>query len=244
MSRSRPSAGPHRSCVSSSSSLLTPSIRRSGRLPTKHVVPKSGSISVTHSANPTGHIVAKADCRCGAPRDFCHRWKSQVRVLIRSTIFMDTSTLARELREEGLDTVSMRYERTRAWLPRDAHPAGDGPGRVHQKRFRAANRSVSLNRSRTIEIASGICGTSEITTGATSCQSLQFSWCFSLLRSRSAGSFSELKFAPIRHYSWRTPLCSKKCVDRFRVRRESDRNWVGWLQIALDELRDNRARAS
>lgn len=30
------------------------------------------------------------------------------------------------------------------------------------------------------------------------------------------------------------PLCSKKCVDRFRTRKESDRNWVAWLQIAFD----------
>jgi hypothetical protein len=59
----------------------------------------------------------------------------------------------------------------------------------------AANRSFSLNRSRTVKIASGIYGTLEITIGATSCQSLQLSECFSLLRSRSVGSFSKLKFA-------------------------------------------------
>jgi len=51
------------------------------------------------------------------------------------------------------------------------------------------------------------------------------------------------KFGLVRHYSWRTPLCSKKCVDRFRTRGESDRNWVGWLQIALSRLPENRARA-
>ena len=39
------------------------------------------------------------------------------------------------------------------------------------------------------------------------------------------------KFGLVRHYSWRTPLCSKKCVDRFRVRRESD------LQFAFNQLR-------
>ena len=27
------------------------------------------------------------------------------------------------------------------------------------------------------------------------------------------------KFGLVRYYSWRTPLCSKKCVDRFRTRR-------------------------
>jgi hypothetical protein len=51
------------------------------------------------------------------------------------------------------------------------------------------------------------------------------------------------KFGLVRHYSWRTQLCSKKCVDRFRARRESDRNWVGWFQIALDQLPENHARA-
>lgn len=34
------------------------------------------------------------------------------------------------------------------------------------------------------------------------------------------------KFGLIRHYSWRTALCSKKCVDRFRSREESDRRWL------------------
>jgi len=51
------------------------------------------------------------------------------------------------------------------------------------------------------------------------------------------------KFGLVRHYSWRTPFCSKKCVDRFRARSESDRNWVGWLQIAFDQPPENRARA-
>jgi hypothetical protein len=39
-------------------------------------------------------------------------------------------------------------------------------------------------------------------------------------------------FGLVRYYSCRTPLCSGKCVDRFKARRESDRTWVGWLQIA------------
>jgi hypothetical protein len=51
------------------------------------------------------------------------------------------------------------------------------------------------------------------------------------------------KFGLVRHYSWRTALCSKKCVDRFRARRENDRKWVGWLQIAFSQLPENRARA-
>ena len=51
------------------------------------------------------------------------------------------------------------------------------------------------------------------------------------------------KFGLVRHYSWRTPLCSKKCVDRLRARRASDRNWLNWLQIALDQAPENRAGA-
>ena len=39
------------------------------------------------------------------------------------------------------------------------------------------------------------------------------------------------KFGLVRHYSWGTPLCSRKCVDRFRVRHERDLNWVGWLKV-------------
>jgi hypothetical protein len=69
--------------------------------------------------------------------------------------------------------------------------------------------------------------------------------CSDNLRSDSATrcAVCDGKFGLVRHYSWRTPPCSKKCVDRFRTRRESDRNWVSWLQIALDQLPENRARA-
>jgi hypothetical protein len=51
------------------------------------------------------------------------------------------------------------------------------------------------------------------------------------------------KFGLVRYYSWRTALCSKKCVDRFRTRRASDRNWLSWLPIALDQTPENRVRA-
>ena len=51
------------------------------------------------------------------------------------------------------------------------------------------------------------------------------------------------KFGLVRHYSWPTPLCSRKCVDRFKARRESDRTWVGWLQITFDQVPENRMRA-
>jgi hypothetical protein len=54
----------------------------------------------------------------------------------------------------------------------------------------------------------------------------------------------ESKFGLVRHYSWRTPLCSRKCVDRFKARRQSDHTWMGWLQIAFDQSPESRARAS
>jgi hypothetical protein len=34
------------------------------------------------------------------------------------------------------------------------------------------------------------------------------------------------RFGLLRHYSWRTALCSKKCVDRFKPREENDRRWL------------------
>ena len=52
------------------------------------------------------------------------------------------------------------------------------------------------------------------------------------------------QFGLFRHYSWRTPLCSRKCVNRLRARRQSDRNWLNWLQIPVDQLPENHARAS
>jgi len=42
------------------------------------------------------------------------------------------------------------------------------------------------------------------------------------------------KFGLVRYYSWRTPLCSRKCVDRFAARRAGDRDWLTWLR-ALDQ---------
>jgi len=40
------------------------------------------------------------------------------------------------------------------------------------------------------------------------------------------------KFGLIRHYSWRTALCSKKCADRLKVRRDADRRWLRCLEAA------------
>lgn len=38
------------------------------------------------------------------------------------------------------------------------------------------------------------------------------------------------KFGLIRHYHWRTALCSRKCVDCFKARREAYHKWLRWLQ--------------
>lgn len=40
------------------------------------------------------------------------------------------------------------------------------------------------------------------------------------------------RFGLVRYYSWRTALCSKKCVDRFRERREADHKWLRQLRTA------------
>ena len=53
----------------------------------------------------------------------------------------------------------------------------------------------------------------------------------------------EGKFGLVRHYSWRTLLCSRKCVDGFKARRQSDHNWMGWFQIAFDQSSENCERA-
>jgi hypothetical protein len=44
------------------------------------------------------------------------------------------------------------------------------------------------------------------------------------------------KFGLVRHYSWRTSLCSKKCVDRFRSREETDRRWLFRMQAARQTI--------
>jgi hypothetical protein len=50
------------------------------------------------------------------------------------------------------------------------------------------------------------------------------------------------KFGLVRHYSWRTPLCSKKCLDRFKARRANDLSWLPWLHFAVHQAPENRAR--
>jgi hypothetical protein len=40
------------------------------------------------------------------------------------------------------------------------------------------------------------------------------------------------KFGLIRYYSWRTALCSRKCVDHFKARQDADRRWLRRLRAA------------
>src|SRR5262245_33332910 len=40
------------------------------------------------------------------------------------------------------------------------------------------------------------------------------------------------KFGLIRYYSWRTALCSKKCVDHFKARRDIDDKWLWRFRAA------------
>jgi hypothetical protein len=51
---------------------------------------------------------------------------------------------------------------------------------------------------------------------------------------RAAGrcAICDGKFGLVRHYSWRTALCSKKCADRFKTRQQGDRIWLGRLHAA------------
>jgi hypothetical protein len=39
-------------------------------------------------------------------------------------------------------------------------------------------------------------------------------------------SFCSRPFGLIRYYSWQTPLCSKKCVERFKQHQSVDRSWL------------------
>jgi len=40
------------------------------------------------------------------------------------------------------------------------------------------------------------------------------------------------KFGLVRHYSWRNALCSRKCAEHFKARREADYRWLRRLQVA------------
>jgi hypothetical protein len=58
----------------------------------------------------------------------------------------------------------------------------------------------------------------------------------------------EGKFGLVRHYSWRTPLCSRKCVDRFKARHQSDHNDgpsdCGSAQALADDYERRAEKAS
>ena len=51
------------------------------------------------------------------------------------------------------------------------------------------------------------------------------------------------KFGLIRHYSWRTALCSKKCVDRFKARQKDDLRWYDALQNARQTVAVRNCRS-
>ena len=40
------------------------------------------------------------------------------------------------------------------------------------------------------------------------------------------------KFGLIRHYAWRSALCSRRCLDRFKARREGDNRWIHRFRAA------------
>jgi hypothetical protein len=44
------------------------------------------------------------------------------------------------------------------------------------------------------------------------------------------------QFGLVRHYFWRTAFCSKRCVDRFQTRQESDRRWLRRFHAAWQRL--------
>jgi hypothetical protein len=47
------------------------------------------------------------------------------------------------------------------------------------------------------------------------------------------------KFGLVRHYSCRTALCSRKCAERVKSRRDSTRNW---LMLAIPVSPDSATR--
>ena len=50
---------------------------------------------------------------------------------------------------------------------------------------------------------------------------------FKMVQRSAAPSVTE---SSVRRYSWRTALCSKKCVDRFKACQEGDRGWLRVLE--------------
>jgi hypothetical protein len=48
----------------------------------------------------------------------------------------------------------------------------------------------------------------------------------------SVAPFAKGKFGLVRYYCSRTPLCSKKCVDQFKARRDDDTRWLWRFRAA------------
>ena len=40
------------------------------------------------------------------------------------------------------------------------------------------------------------------------------------------------RFGLVRYYAWQTPLCSRRCADRFKTRQEADRRWLPRFEAA------------
>jgi hypothetical protein len=54
-------------------------------------------------------------------------------------------------------------------------------------------------------------------------------------RSNSAAkrcAICEGKFGLVRYSNWRTALCSRKCADRFRTRRDDDLRFLPRIEVA------------
>lgn len=51
-------------------------------------------------------------------------------------------------------------------------------------------------------------------------------------RSAARCALCEGKFGLIRYYRCRTPLCSQKCVEHFKSRREDDSRWLWRFRAA------------
>ena len=64
--------------------------------------------------------------------------------------------------------------------------------------------------------------------------------CSESLRSGGAArcAVCDGKFGLVRYYSWKAPLCSKKCVDRLKARRQSDFTWM----VASESLSTSRQK--
>jgi hypothetical protein len=45
-------------------------------------------------------------------------------------------------------------------------------------------------------------------------------------------AFCDGKFGLVRYYCWGTELCSKKCVNHFKARREDDSRWLWQVRSA------------